>query len=170
MNLARIASPAGAFGRSVIAVVFAFGALPSAGHAQANVELDLTGGPVSFGSATAADFDAATLEAPDPMPFQVTTTAEPSGSFTTTVKIRSSTATLGGGKPLSDMEWRRGDESTWHALTSSDVLIESRTNEGTPEGHTWSNVIYFRVALRWTSDPPANYAGNLVLTVSTTQP
>lgn len=154
----------------IVTLILAAATVTQAAQAQAGVQLDFTGGPVSFGSPTPADFDAGTLEAVDPLPIQITTTSEPSGSFTTTVKIRSSSPTLGGGKPLSDMEWRRGDDPTWHALTSSDATVESRTNDGAPEGHTWSNTIYFRVALHWTGDPPAAYAGNLVITVSATQP
>jgi hypothetical protein len=138
--------------------------------AQTSVQLALSGVPVSFDAPTAADLTVGTLEAPTPLSFQVATTAEPAGSFTTTVSIRASSATLGGGKPAADLEWRRGDDPTWHALTTSDAIVESRVADGIPEGHTWDNTIYFRIALHWTSDPPATYTGNLVFTVSTTQP
>jgi hypothetical protein len=142
---------------------------PSATGAQTSVQLAF-GGSVSFGTPTAADFTAAVLEAETPLSYQVTTTAEPVGSFTTTVSIRSSSPTLGGGKSLADLEWRRGDDATWHALTTVDVTVESRVNNGAVQGHTWDNTIFFRVALHWASDAPASYTGNLVVTVSTIQP
>jgi len=137
--------------------------------AQTGVQLSFSGS-VSFDPPTAADYTAGSLESATPLPFQVVTTSEPSGSFTTKVYIRSSSATLGGGKAVGDMEWRRDDDPTWHALTTSDAIVESRVAEGASEGHTWSNTIHFRIALNWTTDPPAIYTGNLVVTVSTTQP
>lgn len=150
-------------------LIFAFASNSSTVDAQTGVQLAF-GGSVSFGAPTAADYSAGTLEAVTPLPFEVVTTSELSGSFTTTVSIRSSSATLGGGKPVANMEWRRGDDPTWHALTTTDAIVESRIAEGTPEGHTWDNTIHFRIALDWTSDPPGIYTGNLVITVSTTQP
>jgi hypothetical protein len=169
MNFARFGSHATSLVCSATTLLFAF-ALggPNAG-AQTGVQLTF-GGSVSFDAPTAADYTSGTLEAATPLPFEVVTTSEPSGSFTTTVSIRSSSSTLGGGKPVANLEWRRGDDPTWHALTTSDAVVESRIAEGAPEGHTWDNTIHFRIALQWTSDPPATYTGNLVVTVSTTQP
>jgi hypothetical protein len=141
-----------------------------AGHAQTTVALAFSGGSVAFPAPTTADLTAGSLDATDPLLFEVTTSTEPVGSFTTRVYIRSSSATLGGGKPVADLEWRRDDDVTWRQLTTTDVLVESRTTTGLVAGHTWSNSIRFRVALHWTSDPPATYVGNLVLTVSATQP
>lgn len=125
---------------------------------------------MSFGAPTPADLTAGTLEAATPLPFQVVTTSEPAGSFTTTVYIRNSLSTLGGAKPVADLEWRRADDPTWRALTTSDAIVESRIAASAPEGHTWNNTINFRMALHWTSDPPATYTGNLIITVSATQP
>lgn len=147
-------------------------ALPAASAAaQTQVQLTLTGGPVSFPAPCSSDFTAGGLEAPDPLTFEVQTSSEPpAGTHTTTVYIRNSSATLGGGKAVADLEWRRGDDPTWHALTTTDAVIESRTSSFESLGHTWSNTIYFRIALRWISDAPATYTGNLVVTVTTTQP
>jgi hypothetical protein len=151
------------------ALLFAFALSTSNAGAQTGVELAFSGS-VSFGAPTAADYAAGTLQAASPLPFGVVTSSEPSGSFTTTVYIRSSSATLGGGKAVGDMEWRRGDDPTWHALTTSDAIVESRIAEGVPAGHAWDNTIHFRIALQWATDPPTTYAANLVLTLSTTQP
>jgi hypothetical protein len=137
--------------------------------AQVGVQLSFSGS-ASFATPTASDYTTGSLEASAPLPFEVVTTSEPSGSFTTTVYIRSSSATLGGGKALGDLEWRRGDDPTWHALTTTNAIVEDRIAEGAPEGHTWDNTIHFRIVLHWTTDPPATYTGNLVVTVSTTQP
>lgn len=143
----------------------------SASTSAAQTEVQLTfSGSVSFGAPTAADYSAGSLEAATPLPFEVVTTSELSGTITTTVSIRSSSATLGSGKPVATMEWRRGDDATWRALTTTDAIVESRIAQAAPAGHTWDNTIHFRVALDWTSDTPATYTGNLVITVSTTQP
>ena len=163
--MSRRATLAGALTTLLLALTLQ----PSTADAQTGVQLGFSGS-VSFGAPTAADYSTATLEAETPLPYQVTTTGEPAGSFTTTVYIRSSSATLGGGKPLSDLEWRRGDDPTWHALTTSDAVVESRITVGTAPGHSWDNTIHFRMALHWTSDSPATYTGNLVVTVSATQP
>jgi len=159
-----------AFARVVSRAVAVSLLFAGSAQSQASVQLAFSGPPVSFASPTVADYTAARLETTAPLPFQISTTSEPTGSFTTTVYIRSSSATLGGGKSVADMEWRRGDESTWRALTTTDAIVESRVSNGTAQGHSWDNTIYFRIALRWTSDPPAIYTGDLVITVSTTQP
>lgn len=139
-------------------------------HAQTAVTLSFSGGPVVFPAPTDADLTAGSLEAIDVLQFDVSTSSEPVGSFTTRVSIRSSSATLGGGKSLADLEWRRDDDETWHQLTTTDVVVDSRTSAGVIAGHTWNNSIRFRIALHWTGDPPATYTGNLVITVATTQP
>jgi hypothetical protein len=138
--------------------------------AQTGVQLLLSGDQGSFAVPTPADYAAGTLEAASPIDFQVITTSEPAGPLTTTVYIRSFSSTIGAGKPVADLEWRRGDEQTWHALTTTDAIVERRVVQGSPQGHTWNNTIHVRVALNWGGDPPATYVGNLVLTVSTIQP
>jgi hypothetical protein len=169
MNFVRSASRGIRSIRAGTMLLFALATSASTSAAQTEVQLAF-GGSVSFGAPTAADYSAGSLEAATPLPFEVMTTSELSGSFTTTVSIRSSTATLGSGKPVATMEWRRGDDPTWHALTTTDAVVESRLTQGAPEGHTWDNTIHFRVALNWASDKPATYTGNLIITVSATQP
>jgi hypothetical protein len=159
--------------RLVRAVSVSIAMLALCGHdlqAQTSVALTVGGGSVSFPAPTAADLTAGRLDATDALEFGVTTSSEPVGSFTTRVYIRNSSATLGGGKPVADLEWRRDDDDTWHHLSTTDALVESRATSGLLAGHTWGNSIQFRIALHWTSDPPATYTGNLVITVSTTQP
>jgi hypothetical protein len=151
------------------AVVLACAVTVLRAGAQTGVQLTFSG-TASFGAATAADFGAGRLDATSPLPFTVITTSEPVGSLTTTVYIRSSSPTLGSGKPISDMEWRIGDDPVWHALTTMDAVVETHVAAGAPHGHSWSNAIHFRIALRWTGDRPANYFGNLVVTVAATTP
>lgn len=160
--LERIARAAG--------IVLGLAFLPQQVNAQPNVQLTFGKAAVSFSSPTPENFTSSSLEASAPLPYEVSTSSEPAGSFTATVYIRSTSATLGQGKPLADLEWRRGDDQSWHALTMNDAIIEYRTTTGAAEGHTWNNTIYFRVALHWTSDSPADYLANLLVTVSTTAP
>jgi hypothetical protein len=135
------------------------------------VQLTISGGPASFPAPTAADLTAGSLLGSNALTFEAQTSEEPAvGTMTTKVFIRSSSATLGGGKPVADLEWRRGDDATWHPLTTSDAVIESRTTSFSESGHTWSNAVHFRVALHWVGDPPATYTGNLVFTITATQP
>jgi len=169
MSLSRSASRASTLAYATTTLLFgsAFGA--STARAQTGVQLTL-GGFETFGVPTAADFAAGILEASTPLPFQVLTTSEPAGSITTSVYIRSSSPTLGAGKSVTQLEWRRGDDPTWRAVTTVDAIVETRVAQGTAQGHTWSNTIHFRMVLRWASDRPTTYASNLVLTVSTTAP
>jgi len=156
--------------RAVTISIVTLAFFANTGRAQTSVALTLGGHSVSFPSPTAADLTAGSLDATDALEFGVTTSSEPVGSFTTRVYIRNSSATLGGGKPVADLEWRRDDDDTWHHLSTTDALVESRATTGLLAGHTWGNSIQLRIALHWTSDPPATYTGNLVITVSTTQP
>jgi len=169
MNFGLAASGAITSIRAGGTLLLALALSASASAAQTEVQLAF-GGSVSFGAPTAADYSAGSLEAVTPLPFEVVTTSDLSGTITTTVSIRSSSSTLGSGKPVATMEWRRGDDPTWRALTTTDAIVESRIAQAAPEGYTWDNTIHFRVTLGWTSDPPATYTGNLVITVSTTQP
>jgi hypothetical protein len=150
-------------------LLFACAAIALPAGAQTAVQLTFSG-TASFGAATAADFAAGTLEATSPLPFSVITTSEPVGSLTTTVYVRSTSSTLGSGKPVSDMEWRLDDEPNWHTLTTLDAVVETHVAAGAPQGHTWSNAIHFRMALHWTGDRPGTYFGNLVVTVAATKP
>jgi hypothetical protein len=155
---------------AIVALTFMSALSARTSGAQIVVQLTLSGPAGLFPTPTPSDFSAGTLGAAGPLTFQVATTSEPSRLFVTTVSVRGSSSTLGGGKPIADLQWRRGDDPTWHALTIVDAIIESRAAQGAPQGHVWDDTIYIRVALRWTTDAPAAYGGNMVLTVSTTTP
>jgi hypothetical protein len=106
------------------------------------------------------------MEATSPMSFQIVTTSESAGPHKTILHIRSSSSTLGGGKPIGDLEWRRGDQTTWNPVTTLDQEVEIFTGSHLPEGHTYSNTIHFRILLHWTSTRSATYNGHLVLTAT----
>jgi len=89
---------------------------------------------------------------------------------TTIVAIRSASASLGGGKPLSDLQWRRADLGTWNTMTTTNVTIESRTVKINTTNDPWSNTVFFRILLSWATDPPATYSANLVFTLTVTTP
>jgi len=132
--------------------------------AQATVTLTQSGG--SFGSPTAADYVATAQSATTPMSFQIVTDSEATGAHSTTLVIRSSSSTLGSGKPIGDLEWRRGYLSDWHPVTTVDAEVEEWADAYSPTGHTYSNTIYFRIRLDWATTHPATYSAPVVLTVT----
>ena len=138
--------------------------------AQESVSLSLTGGTVSFPAPAASDFIAGTLASTGTYTFQVDHVSPAAGTFTSTVYLRSSSATLGSGKPVADLEWRRTDDTVWHALTTSDVAVESQGFNGGNQLNIWQNSIEFRVALKWSDTPPTSYESTLVYTVATSRP
>jgi hypothetical protein len=77
---------------------------------------------------------------------------------------------MGGTKPISDMQWRRSDLATWNSLTTSDVQVESRQMVKSGLNDPWSNSIFFRTALSWTTDGPATYTPTIILTCTITTP
>lgn len=130
--------------------------------------LTLTGSSLTFQPRTAADLDAGIITATGVVTFTVAAPAGQTLTRTTTVAIHSSSANLGGTKPLSDLEWRRGDLSTWTAITTSDVTVESRViNVGTSSNNPWSNTINFRLRTAWTGTGGTSMStANYVITLS----
>ena len=89
---------------------------------------------------------------------------------TSIVSIRSSSASLGGGKTVSDLEWRRADLATWNPMTTADAMVESRTIRKNGLNDPWSNSVFLQMRLSWTSDAPATYSTGLVFTLTITTP
>jgi hypothetical protein len=89
---------------------------------------------------------------------------------TTTVSIRSISANLGGGKAIADLEWRRSDLATWNSITLTDAQVEQRIVVNKGLNDPWSNTIFFRMVLNWTTDAPATYSGTYQVTLSQTVP
>jgi hypothetical protein len=130
--------------------------------------LTLAGTVVTFPAPTAADYVAGFVDAATGMTF--TLNAQTGTSRTTTVAIRSSSANLGGGKVIGDLQWRRSDLATWNSITLTDAQVEQRVMVRNGSNDPWTNTIFFRLLLSWTTDAPATYTANYVITLSQTVP
>lgn len=130
--------------------------------------LTLTGATVTFPAPTAADYAAGFVDAGTGVAFTIN--AQTGTLRTTTVAIRSSSANLGGGKVLGDLQWRRSDLAVWNSITLTDAQVEQRIVIRGASNDTWSNTIFFRLLLSWTTDAPATYTANYVITLSQTVP
>jgi hypothetical protein len=130
--------------------------------------LSLASGTVSFPAPTAADFINGFVDAPTGVTFSLN-----SGNGvqrTTTIAIRSISANLGGGKVIGDLQWRRSDLATWNSITLTDAQVEQRIMVNKGLNDPWSNTIFFRMLLNWTTDAPATYSGTYQITLSQTVP
>lgn len=130
--------------------------------------LTLAGATITFPAPAAADYVAGFVNSATGVTF--TLNAQTGASRTTTVSIRSSSANLGGGKVIGDLEWRRSDLATWNSITLTDAQVEQRIVVRSGSNDPWSNTIFFRMVLNWTTDAPATYSGNYVITLSQTVP
>ena len=128
----------------------------------------LTSGAVTFPAPTAADFINGYVDAPTGMTFTINSVN--GVQRTTTVSIRSISANLGGGKVIADLEWRRSDLATWNSITLTDAQVEQRIVVNKGLNDPWSNTIFFRMLLNWTTDAPATYSGTYQITLSQTVP
>ena len=147
---------------SLALVLFAF---PLAAQ---KTNLTLTSGAVTFPAPTAADYINGFVDAPTGMTFTINSTN--GAQRTTTVSIRSISANLGGGKVIADLQWRRSDLATWNSITLTDAQIEQRIVINKALNDPWSNTIFFRMVLNWTTDAPATYSGTYQITLSQTVP
>jgi hypothetical protein len=130
--------------------------------------LSLTGGTITFNAPTAADYVAGYIDSPTGVTF--TLNAQTGTSRTTTISIRSLSASLGGGKGIGDLEWRRSDLAAWNSVTLADAQVEQRIQVKGVLNDPWSNTIFFRMLLNWTTDAPATYSGTYQITLSQTVP
>lgn len=147
---------------SLALVLFAF---PLAAQ---KTTVTLTSAAVTFPAPTAADYINGYVDAPTGMTFTVNSL---NGlQRTTTISIRSISANLGGGKAIADLEWRRSDLATWNSITLTDAQVEQRTVINKLLNDPWSNTIFFRMLLNWTTDAPATYSGTYQITLSQTVP
>jgi hypothetical protein len=128
--------------------------------------ITLTSATVTFSAPTATDYINGYVDAATGVTFTLDATA--GGSRTATVLIRATSASLGGGKVLGDLQWRRSDLANWSAITSTDAQVEQRVMAKNGANDPWSNRIFFRMLLDWTKDAPATYTANYVITLSQT--
>jgi len=139
--------------------------------AAQNPKTDLTvaGATITFPAPTATDFVNGYVDSPTGVTFTVDATNgnEP---HTTTILIRSTSANLGSGKVIGDLRWRRSDLSTWNSITLTDVQVDQKIQIRNVLNDPWSNTIFFRMVLNWTTDGPATYSANYQITLSQTVP
>ena len=128
--------------------------------------LTLTNAAITFPAPTATDYVNGYVDALTGVAFNLDATA--GASRTSTVLIRATSASLGSGKLLGDLKWRRSDLVPWNAITSTDVQVEQRVMVKNGANDPWGNTIFFRMLLNWTTDAPATYTANYVITVSQT--
>ena len=153
---------------AAISLAVALFASPLTAQPAPKTILTLTGGTIAFAAPTADDYDAGFKDSPTGVTFTVN--AQTGASRTTTILIRSTSASLGGGKAIGELQWRRSDLAVWNSITLTDAQVEQRVQIRNGLNDPWSNTIFFRMLLNWTTDPPATYTGNYVITLAQTVP
>jgi hypothetical protein len=153
---------------STMAAMFVALVLLATPHAAQKTDLTLTGGTVTFPTPTATDYVNGYVDATAGVGFTMDATS--GTSRTTTVSIRSTSANLGGGKLIGDLQWRRSDLATWNSMSLSDVQVEQRVVVRNGLNDPWNNTVFFRMVLKWTTDAPGTYSGNYVITLAQTVP
>jgi hypothetical protein len=131
--------------------------------------LTLSGQVITFPAPTAADYINGFVNSATGVTFTVNATAG-NQSHTTTVLIRATSANLGGGKVLADLQWRRSDLVTWNSITAVNAAVEARTVVRNSTNDPWNNTIFFRMILLWATDPNATRSANYSITLSQTVP
>lgn len=131
--------------------------------------LTLAGAVITFPAPTAVDYINGFVNSATGVTFTIAAT-KGNQSHTTTVSIRATSANLGGGKVLGDLQWRRSDLVTWNSITGSNVQVEQQVQVRNGANDPWTNTIFFRMLLNWTTDAPATYSANYTITLSQTVP
>lgn len=157
--------------RHTVALIVSLVIAPTALAAQGRETITITGGNVTFAAPTAADFNNGYLPASGALTYTVKSAAGGTGiSHTSTVSVRSTAATLGGTKPISDLQWRRSDLSTWNSMTTTAAFVEQRTIVRRGTNDPWSNQIFFQMLLSFANDAPGAHSGTLVFVLTITTP
>src|SRR3954447_1515509 len=151
--------------RAAVAVALALVASPLAAQ---KTSLTVTGGTIAFPAPTAADYIAGFVNSTGGATFTIN--AQNGGQRTTTIAIRATSANLGNGKVIGDLQWRRSDLATWNSITLTDAQVEQRIVVNKSLNDPWSNTVFFRMKLAWTTDAPGTYAANYQVTLSQTVP
>lgn len=151
---------------AVLALTFA---APCAAAQNPRSVLTLSSATITFPAPTAADYAAGFINSTTGATFTVDATVG-NQVHTTTVSIRATSASLGAGKVIGDLQWRRSDLGTWNSITATDTQVEQRVQTRNVLNDPWSNTIYFRLLLNWSTDAPATYTANYSITLSQTVP
>ena len=131
--------------------------------------LTLGNGTISFPAPTAADYVNGYVYSTSGVTYTLDAT-NGAQSHTTTISIRATSADLGNGKALSDLEWRRSDLAAWNTITSTNAQVEQKVMTRGTLNDPWNNTIFFRMKLSWASDAPGTYSSGYQITLSQTVP
>ena len=71
---------------------------------------------------------------------------------------------------IGDLQWRRSDLTGWNSIALTDAQVEQRIVIKNALNDPWSNTIFFRMVLNWTTDAPGTYSANYQITLSQTVP
>jgi hypothetical protein len=153
---------------AAISIALALLALPLAAQ-NPKTSLTLAGAVITFPAPTAADYINGFVNSATGVTFTIAAT-NGNQSHTTTVLIRTTSANLGGGKVIGDLQWRRSDLATWNSITAINTQVEQRVQVRNGTNDPWTNTIFFRMLLSWTTDAPATYSANYTITLSQTVP
>jgi hypothetical protein len=155
-------------GVSTSAIISLALALVASPLAAQKTQLTVTGGTITFPAPTAADYIAGFVNSTTGATFTIN--SQNGLARTTTISIRSTSADLGNGKVIGDLQWRRSDLATWNSITLTDAQVEQRILINKGLNDPWGNTIFFRMVLNWTTDAPATYSANYQITLSQTVP
>jgi hypothetical protein len=153
--------------RIAVAIAIAMALLASPLSAQ-KTTLTLTGGTITFPAPTAADYINGYVNSTTGALYTINSVSGP--NRTTTVSIRTTSANLGGTKPIADLMWRRSDLATWTSISLTDAQVEQKPVVNKGLNDPWSNTIFFRMNLNWATDAPAIYTASYTITLSQTVP
>lgn len=146
---------------------------PAASRAQpVRTTLTVSGFPTAVAAPTGTDFLNGSIQSA-PITFTVDATNGPAlTTRTATVSIRCALPCPNSGpKTLASLQWRRGDLGTWNGLTTSDVVVESRSMTINVSNDPWANTILFRFLLNWTTDAPGSTSVfRVTMTLTVTSP
>lgn len=155
-------------GASSISAIFVAATLLASPLVAQKTNFTVTGGTITFPAPTVADYINGYINSTTGVTFTIN--SQSGVNRTTTVSIRSTSADLGNGKLLGDLQWKRSDLATWNSITLVDNPVEQRIVINKGLNDPWSNTVFFRMTLSWATDAPATYTANYVLTLSQTVP
>jgi hypothetical protein len=136
-------------------VLLAIAALcaPAGAGAQAT-SLTTSGFTVTFPTAGGAEFAQGWVAASATTSFTVNATSSTGGWTTrnTLVCVKSATGTTFAGK----LQWRRSDLTAWNSLATTNTAVETRNMTINGTNDPWTQTVYWRAVLGWTTDAPAS--------------
>ena len=158
--------------RTLLLLALALPALPGRAVAQKLTLLITGGAPIAFPTVTETDYDAGSVTATTALGYSLDLLGGGGGGVNRTgsISIRATTTTMGGTKPIADLQWRRSDLATWNSMTTTNAVVESRTMRRNTLNDPYTGSIVFRVLLSWDNDGPATYTPTIVVTATLTTP